>query len=121
VIPTVTPTAMMTPPPDWVSLPQVQQARADLAASLGVAPEAIEVVAVLPASSPDVSLGCARYALSDDPLPADALVIQLRYQGQVYDYQGAGIERPVQCDSGQHRTRATQDGRDNILTPPARP
>jgi hypothetical protein len=119
--PTLTLTLTATPLPEQSTLPPVDQARADLAAQLGVAPEAIEIVTVLPASSPDVSLGCARYALSDNPPPADALVIELRYQDQVYTYQSAGVERPVQCDSGVGYPPATRERRDNILTPPAQP
>lgn len=120
--PTLTETpAATTTLPEQTPLPPVEQARADLAASLGVPPEAIEVVAVLPASSPDVSLGCARYALSDNPPPPDALVIELRYQDQVYTYQSAGVDRPVQCGSGVGYPPATRDRRDNILTPPAQP
>lgn len=82
-------------------LPQVEQARADLAARLDLPPDEIEVVAVEMVVWPDAGLGCPQPGMAYVQVPQDGYRIRLRAGGRLYAYHGGGNRGPFLCEQGQ--------------------
>ena len=92
----------MTPtqnlPPDLLALPQVAQAKADLAQRLNVAPGDIEVVLVEDVVWPDGSFGCPQPGMAYAQVLQEGLRVLLRYGGNEYAYHSGGAQPPFLCE-----------------------
>lgn len=76
----------------------VDHAVADLAASLGVDPGTVEVVAVEEVTWRDGSRGCAEPGMSYTQALVDGSRITLRSGNRTYEYHAGGGGRPTRCD-----------------------
>lgn len=80
------------------ALPQVVEARADLADRLTISPDQIEVVEVRAVTWPDTSMGCPAPGMAYLQVPQDGLLTRLRAGGQAYDYHSGGTRGPFLCE-----------------------
>lgn len=85
------------PTPTLLNLPQTTQAVDDLAALLGLEPNAIEVVSVEMVVWPDGSLGCPQPGMAYIQVLQDGLRIRLAADGVVYEYHSGGNRAPFLC------------------------
>ncbi len=83
--------------PDLTQLPQVAQAKADLAQRLDIPEEAIQVVLVEEVIWPDGSLGCPQPGIEYPQVPQDGLRIVLEVEGERYEYRSGGVRPPFLC------------------------
>jgi hypothetical protein len=90
--------------------PLVAQARADLAARLGVAPEAISVVEARSVVWPDGGLGCPAPGVLYPQVQVDGLLIRLAVDGATYAYHSGGGRGPFLCEH--------KPGGDTLAPPP---
>ena len=79
-------------------LPQVRQAINDLAATLNVTTEQIEVVSVEMVVWPDGSYGCPKPGMMYTQVLQDGLRIRLAADGVVYQYHSGGGRAPFLCN-----------------------
>jgi hypothetical protein len=93
----MTPTTSLTP--DLLRLPQVGQAKADLAQRLSVGVDDIEVVTVEAVEWPDGSFGCPQPGMAYAQVIQEGLQILLRYGGRDYDYHSGGAQKPFLCEN----------------------
>ena len=93
--PTVPATAL---PPELLGLPEVEQARADLALRLNVPPEDIEIVEVQEVEWTDTSMGCPQPGVDYLQVVTPGLLIRLNYAGQTYAYHSGGGQPPFLCE-----------------------
>ena len=84
--------------PDLTQLPQVAQAKADLAQRLKIPEEAIQVVRVEEVIWPDGSLGCPQPGIEYPQVPQDGLRIVLEVEGERYEYHSGGTRPPFLCE-----------------------
>lgn len=70
----------------------------DLAATLGVEPGSVEVVAVQEVTWRDGSLGCAKKGMLYTQSLIDGSRITLRVDGTTYEYHSGGSGRPFYCE-----------------------
>ncbi len=107
-----------TPQPevDLLGLPQVEQAIADLAQRLSIAPEDIQVMAAEMRTWSDASLGCPQPDMSYAQVPQDGLLVQLGYAGRVYNYHSGGNQAPFLCDPPLTDAKTTPVFGEDILT-----
>ncbi len=75
--------------PSSSSNPLVGQARTDLAARLGIAPESIVVESLQTVEWPDSSLGCPQPGRTYAQVITPGVLILLRANGQTYEYHGS--------------------------------
>ena len=94
---TATPAAGVPDP--LLDLPQVEQARRDLAQRLGVAPVDIEVLSVQATTWTDSSMGCPQPGMDYLQVLVDGLFIQLGYDGLAYNYHSGGNQPPFLCET----------------------
>jgi hypothetical protein len=87
------------PPIDYSTIPQVQQAMADLADRLGIDASAITVVRVEEVTWPDGSLGCPQPDMQYMQMLVNGIFIQLQVDDQTYNYHGGGAAAPRLCQS----------------------
>lgn len=85
-------------PPDLLGLPEVEQAKADLAVRLSVSPDEIEVVTVQPMTWSDSSMGCPQPDMAYLQVLVDGLLVQLSHAGQMYNYHSGGGQPPFLCE-----------------------
>ncbi len=83
---------------DLTRLPQVAQAKADLAQRLDISEEAIQVVTVEEVIWPDGSLGCPQPGIEYPQVPQDGLRIVLEVAGKRYEYHSGGVRPPFLCE-----------------------
>ena len=95
------------PTPALLNLPQTTQAVDDLAALLGVATNAIEVVSVEMVVWPDGSLGCPQPGMAYIQVLQDGLRIRLAADGVRYEYHSGGRRAPF---LGQNPTEPAPPG-----------
>lgn len=100
------PTQMTPADPQTFALPVddpiVQQAVADLAARLGIAPEVITVLSVEAVTWPDSSLGCPQPGMAYLQVLVDGLRIRLSAKGALYEYHSGGDQPPFLCQPSQY-------------------
>ncbi len=112
----------MTPthalPANMLGLPQVEQAKVDLAGRLSVAPSAITVVTVEAITWPNGGLGCPQPGMAYADVLVDGLFVQLEYAGQMYNYHSGGSEPPFLCEQPQGGAKTTPGVPELGLTPP---
>ncbi|WP_210503223.1 hypothetical protein [Nocardioides xinjiangensis] len=82
-----------SPPPS-----AVQQSVADLAASLGLPADEVEVVSVEEVTWRNGSRGCARAGMAYTQALVDGSRIVLRAGGRTYEYHAGGRRPPERCD-----------------------
>lgn len=114
------PDETMMPPatqPDLSGLPQVAQAKADLALRLGVLAADLEVIAVEPKTWGDTSMGCPQPNMSYLQVPQDGLLVQLRHGDQVYAYHSGGNLPPFLCEQPLTDEKTTPVFGEDVLTP----
>lgn len=70
---------------------------ADLAAHLGIEPEAVQVVAVEEVTWRDGSLGCAEPGMVYTQALVDGARITLRAEGVEHEYHQGGSGTPIRC------------------------
>ncbi len=75
--------------PNSVMSPLVQQARTDLAARLGVTPDAIVVKSSQETEWPDASLGCPKPGRMYAQMITPGVLIVLEANGKTYEYHGS--------------------------------
>ncbi|MGQ0605167.1 MAG: hypothetical protein ACT4QE_26115 [Anaerolineales bacterium] len=85
-------------PADLAALPQVAQAKADLANRLIISPDHIAVVDVQMKTWSDSSLGCPQPGMVYPQVPEDGLLIRLQVGGQIYPYHSGGFRDPFLCE-----------------------
>ena len=85
------------PSPALINLPQVGEAVDDLAAMIGIAPSAVEVVSVEMVVWPDGSLGCPQPGMAYPQVLQDGLRIRLAVDGITYQYHSGGRRAPFLC------------------------
>ncbi len=118
--PTMTPAAAR--PTGLESLPQVTQARIDLALRLGVEPDQIAVADVQLVVWSDTSMGCPQPGMAYLQVPQDGLLIRLQAEGQTYDYHSGGTRDPFLCDPKSPTVKETRPLIDlGTLIPPDDP
>ena len=78
--------------------PDVVASVADLAAVLGVEPDAVEVVAVQEVTWSDGSKGCAKKGMLYTQSLIDGSRITLQVDGTRYEYHSGGSGRPFLCE-----------------------
>jgi hypothetical protein len=78
--------------------PDVVRAVDDLAATLGIDPGEVEVVAVEEVTWRDGSRGCAEPGMSYTQALIDGSRITLRAGGRTYEYHAGGSQPPARCD-----------------------
>ena len=78
--------------------PDVVRAVEDLAATLGVTPEEVEVVSTEEVTWRDGSRGCAQPGMSYTQALVDGSRITLRSGGQTYEYHSGGSQPPSRCE-----------------------
>lgn len=88
----------LTPPFGTVMDAQIDAAKQDLAQRLGIDTSAIEVVEVAAVTWPDTSLGCPKPGMMYPQVLVEGIFVQLRANGQVYNYHGDGQRRLFLCD-----------------------
>lgn len=92
-------TASGTPSPvPGAGSPAARQSVADLAASLGVDPTEVEVVAVEEVTWRDGSRGCAERGVVYTQALIDGSRITLRVDGTTYEYHAGGAQPPALCE-----------------------
>ena len=91
-------TARDTTPVPGSESPDVRAAVADLAASLGVEPADVEVVAVEEVRWNDGSRGCAKPGRMYTMAVIEGSRITLRVDGTDYEYHSGGRRPPARCD-----------------------
>ena len=77
--------------------PQVNQARADLAKTTKVAPEAIEVVSAAVVAWPDSSLGCPKPGQHYMQMITEGVRIVLKVGDKRFAYHAAKGQPPFRC------------------------
>jgi hypothetical protein len=87
----------LPPPPS--APPDVVRAVEDLSATLGVAPEEVEVVSTEEVTWRDGSRGCAQPGMSYTQALVDGSRIILRAGGQTYEYHSGGSQPPSRCEN----------------------
>ena len=85
--------------PDLSNYPPVQQATADLAERLDVAPDAIGVVRVEEVTWPNGGMGCPEPDMTYTQALVPGQFIQLEVDGQRYNYHSGGSRTPFLCTS----------------------
>jgi hypothetical protein len=85
--------------PTGQELPQVTQARNDLAQRLAVPVEQIEVVEVREVTWPDTGMGCPQPGMEYLQVPQDGLLVQLSTAGVAYEYHSGGSAAPFLCET----------------------
>lgn len=90
-------TSSSSPSEDPSSSGLVDAAVADLAAHLGVDPQAVEVVAVEEVTWRDGSLGCAKPGTAYTQALVEGARITLRVDGVEHEYHQGGSGTPVRC------------------------
>ena len=84
-------------PSDTPSDGAAEAAVADLAAHLGIEPEAVQVVAVEEVTWRDGSLGCAEPGMVYTQALVDGARITLRAEGVEHEYHQGGSGTPIRC------------------------
>jgi hypothetical protein len=79
----------------------VQQAQQDLAKRLNIPVESIEFLNFEDVVWPDGGLGCPQPGMAYTQVMVEGYRIQLRYDGQVYNYHGGGGRPPFLCQNPQ--------------------
>lgn len=114
---TMTPT---TPElPDLVNLPQVEQAKEDLATRLAITTAQIEVIDVQPKTWSDSSMGCPQPGMAYLQVPQDGLLVRLRVDNQTYNYHSGGTQEPFLCEQPNQIQKSTPVFGEDILTRPS--
>ena len=80
-------------------LPEIDDARRDLAGRLGAAATGIEIVRAERVTCPDGSLGCPRPGLLYTQALVRGCFIQLRAAGRHWNYHGGRAGPPRLCES----------------------
>lgn len=80
--------------------PTVQKAVADLAARLGIAPDAITVLSVEAVTWPDSSMGCPQPGMVYLQVLVEGLRIHLSAEGTLYEYHSGWDLDPFLCQLG---------------------
>jgi hypothetical protein len=88
----------MTPRPELGDLPEVDQARADLAQRLSVPAAGIDVLSVQEVTWSDTSMGCPQPGMDYLQVETAGLLIQFTHAGQAYNYHGGGGQPPFLCE-----------------------
>lgn len=91
------PTAPLPDDPGLRAL--VEQAQADLAQRLGVAPEAVGFLAFEAVVWPDAGLGCPEPGLAYAQVLMEGYRITLGYAKRVFAYHGGGARGPFLCEN----------------------
>ena len=90
---------------------QITYAKNELAARLGVDVDGIEVTAYETVTWSDGSLGCPQPGMMYTQALVDGYLIQLRVDGQTYNYHGANGRDPFLCvKDGDESTAVPQGG-----------
>ena len=92
------PSSSPSSPPHSSAPPDVVRAVEDLSATLGVAPEEVEVVSTEEVTWRDGSRGCAQPGMSYTQALVDGSRITLRVGGQTYEYHSGGSQPPSLCE-----------------------
>ncbi len=82
--------------------PIVQQAIADLAARLNIAPDAITVLSVEAVTWPDSSLGCPQPGMAYLQVLVEGLRIRLSAEGALYEYHSGENIAPFLCQPSRY-------------------
>ena len=85
-------------PSGGAARPDVVQAVDDLAATLGVDADDVEVVSVKEVTWRDGSRGCAEPGMAYTQALVDGSRITLRAGGRTYEYHAGGSQPPARCD-----------------------
>jgi hypothetical protein len=115
------PSSMTPTTPDATNLealPQVTQAKEDLAGRLNVPSDQIEIVEVQMRTWSDASMGCPQPGMEYPQVPEDGLLVRLRAAGQEYNYHSGGTREPFLCEQALPEKSTPVFGED-ILTPPS--
>ena len=106
-------------PADLVTLPQVAQAKEDLATRLNIPPDQIRVVDVQMMTWSDTSMGCPHPDIAYPQIPQDGLLVRLSAVGQVYNYHSGGTQGPFLCKQPGAVQKTTPVFEEDILTRPS--
>ncbi len=80
--------------------PKVAMALEDLSTRLGVAADAIQIVAVEAKTWPDSSMGCPQEGMMYmQVLVEDGMLIQLEMDGKIYNYHSGPTREPFLCEN----------------------
>ena len=118
---TVTVGTLPSPPttvPELLGLPQVEQAKADLAVRLNAPPDDIAVVTVQAVTWPDGSFGCPQPGMVYAQVLQEGLFVQLQHAGQVYNYHSGGAQPPFLCEQSFPTDKSTPIFGEDMPTPP---
>lgn len=105
--------------PDLLNLPQVEQAKEDLATRLEITSTQIEVIDIQPKTWSDSSMGCPQPGMAYLQVPEDGLLIRLRVDNQTYDYHSGGTREPFLCEQPIQIRKSTPVFGEDILTRPS--
>jgi hypothetical protein len=93
------------------------QAKADLAARLGVDVNQIEVLEAREVVWPDASLGCPQPGMAYIQVPQDGVLTRLAAEGREYAYHGGGSGELFLCEQTQKTPKPTPLQLDDFLPP----
>jgi hypothetical protein len=100
-----------------LGLPQVEQAKTDLASRLGVSANEITVVAVQSVTWPNGAMGCPQPNTAYADVLVEGLLVQLSQGGRLYNYHSGGNQAPFLCEAVGAVEKSTPFLDSDLLTP----
>lgn len=110
----------ISPPENEAPLdnPLISQAKEDLAERLNVPVEEIELLSFEEVVWGNTSMGCPQPGMRYRQVPQDGALIQLGFEGQVYDYHSGGSRGPFLCEQTIKAPITTPIDLDDFPPPP---